>query len=422
MSSVKIAYIGMTHLGLNSAVAAAEKGFAVVCFDLQQELIANLKKGQLPVVEPRLSELLNQNNHRLHFTHQLSDLKKCDLLYIALDIATNELGQSDLTAIHSLIEVIQPVLHTNQILIILSQVPPGFTRRMDMDRIPVLYQVETLIFGQAIERALHPERLIIGTAAPQEPLPSKLVAFLQTFGCPILTMCYESAELAKIAINLFLVSSISTTNTLAELCEQIGANWYEIAPALQLDRRIGKYAYLSPGLGLAGGNLERDLATFSNLANLHGTDTGVVRAWQHNARYRRNWVLKQIHQQGIHLQKATIALLGLAYKKNTSSIKNSPAIDLLAHLCHCSVRVYDPAVKMLPDCYSNIEIVDHAEQAYQNADLLIIMTPWDEFKNLSIQDMANALQGKTVIDPYGLFNQQDCINWGLNYTKLGTST
>jgi UDPglucose 6-dehydrogenase len=414
---MKIAYVGMTHLGLNSAVAAAEKGFEVVCLDPQQGLIANLKKSQLPVIEPQLPELLKKNSHRIHFTHQLSDLEQCDLIYVAPDIPTNELGQSDLKSIRSLIDWIQPVVNKNQILMILSQVPPGFTRQISKSGIPVFYQVETLIFGQAIERALHPERFIIGTADPQQPLPAKLTRFLQAFACPILPMRYESAELSKIAINMFLVSSVSTTNTLAELCEKIGADWSEIAPALQLDRRIGKFAYLSPGLGIAGGNLERDLATFSSLADLHGTDAGVVRAWQKNAHYRRNWVLRKIHQQ--QKKAPTIAMLGLAYKKDTSSIKNSPAIDLLSHLCHSPVRVYDPAVKALPDCYSNVEVVAHAKETYPNADLLLIMTPWDEFKSLPLNDIAKDLKGKTVIDPYGILNQKECVDLGLNYHKLG---
>lgn len=416
---MKIAYVGMTHLGLNSAVAAAEKGFEIVCMDPQKELIANLKKKQLPVVEPRLPELFSKNSHRMRFTHQFSDLEQCDLIYIAPDIPTNECGQSDLRPICSLVDSIQPVLNKNHCLIILSQVPPGFTRQILNDRTPVFYQVETLIFGQAIERALHPERFIIGTANPQEPLPAKLTAFLQAFACPILPMRYESAELSKIAINMFLVSSVSTTNTIAELCEKIGADWSEITPALQLDKRIGKFAYLSPGLGIAGGNLERDLTTFSSLADLHGTDAGIVRAWQKNARYRRNWILRKIHQQKIDLKKAKIAILGLAYKKDTSSIKNSPAMDLLAHLCHCPVRVYDPAVKALPDCYSNVEVVAQAKETYPHADLLVVMTPWDEFKSLSLKEIAKDLRGKTVIDPYGILDQKECVDLGLNYYKLG---
>src|SRR5208282_3885562 len=133
------------------------------------------------------------------------------------------------------------------------QVPPGFTR--GVARVPherLIYQVETLIFGRAVERALHPERFIVGCADPARPLPPAFAAFLASFGCPILPMRYESAELCKISINFFLVASISAANSLAELSEHIGAEWSEIMPALRLDKRIGPHAYIAPGLGIAG--------------------------------------------------------------------------------------------------------------------------------------------------------------------------
>src|SRR5262249_61279085 len=128
------------------------------------------------------------------------------------------------------------------------------------------YQGKTLVFGQAVERALKPERPIVGCAEPAAPLEARFRTVLSAFGCPILPMRYESAELAKISINCCLVASVTVANTLAQVCEKIGADWGEIAPALKLDRRIGAYAYLAPGLGIAGGNLERDLATVQRLS------------------------------------------------------------------------------------------------------------------------------------------------------------
>src|SRR5262249_28035441 len=162
--------------------------------------------------------------------------------------------------------VIGPVWR-GAVLVILSQVQPGYTRalRQRLDdvlgckEISLYYQVETLVFGRAVERALKPERFMVGCGDPARPLPASYQELLAAFGCPILPMCYESAELSKIAINVFLTASVTATNTLAEICEHIGADWAEIVPALRLDKRIGPFAYLSPGLGLAGGNLERDL-------------------------------------------------------------------------------------------------------------------------------------------------------------------
>src|SRR6266542_5708454 len=133
-------------------------------------------------------------------------------------------------------------------------------------------------------------------ADPQAPLPAALAALLGECGCPVLPMRYESAELAKIAINMCLVASIATANTLAELCERIGADWGEIAPALRLDRRIGPHAYLAPGLGIAGGNLERDLHTVCRLADAHGTDAGVVHACLGNSRHRGQWATRTLRK------------------------------------------------------------------------------------------------------------------------------
>jgi UDPglucose 6-dehydrogenase len=208
----------------------------------------------------------------------------------------------------------------------LSQVPPGYTRARQRLGRTLIYQVETLIFGRAVERALNPERTIIGLPDPVAPLPPAYHAYLQGHGNPpLLPMRLESAELAKISINCCLVASVAVANTLSELCERIGADWSEIAPALKLDRRIGPHSYLTPGLGIAGGNLERDLATVLRFAEAHHTDAGVVAAWVANSRHRKAWSAQVVKAELLEKNpRARIAVLGLAYKENTHSIKNSP--------------------------------------------------------------------------------------------------
>src|SRR5262249_7021885 len=181
------------------------------------------------------------------------------------------------------------------VIVVLSQVPPGYTRARQLSGRLLYYQVETLVFGRAVERATKPERFIVGVPEAGQPLPLALETFLDAFGCPILPMRFESAEFTKISINCCLVASVSIANTLAELCERIGADWSEIAPALKLDRRIGTYSYLTPGLGLAGGNLERDLATIMRLAEEYGTDAGVIQAFVANSAHRKDWALRILH-------------------------------------------------------------------------------------------------------------------------------
>ena len=420
MTAPLVGFAGMTHLGLNSAAACAERGFSTVCFDKDDTTIAALRAGKLPVTEPELDDMIAHNSRRLRFTADSADLASCDVVYIAPDVATDDNGASNLTTVRALVEEVRQALREDATLVILSQVPPGFCRAIAGNSARIFYQVETLIFGRAVERALHPERYIIGCADPTQPLPAHFRRVLEASECPILTMRYESAELAKIAINMFLVSSVSTTNTLAEICEKIGANWFEIAPALRLDRRIGAYAYLTPGLGIAGGNLERDLATIAAIGDAYGTDVGVVRAWRANSRHCRDWVLRKIYATGLGARDTKLSLLGLAYKENTHSTKNSPALTLLSDLTFHSVTVYDPVVAPQADWHPQLKQASSALHACQDADGLVITTPWPEFRKLSPSDIAAKLKGKIVIDPFACLDHGACIEADLIHLSLGT--
>jgi len=292
---LNIGIVGMTHLGLITAISFAAKGFTILGFDKNPALIKELKVKNFHLMEPDFLELYEANKHNVQFSDDPSNIDKMDIIYIAADVVTNEVGLSDLTYVNNLIETIIPYIHQEALLIILSQVPPGFTRKIAFDKNRLFYQVETLIFGQAISRALYPERYIIGCIKPSQPLPDKYKFLLQAFECPILPMRYESAELAKISINCCLVASISVANILSEICENIGADWSEIIAALKMDKRIGKNAYLNPGLGLAGGNLERDLATVKALGHEHGVHTEIVKAWINHSNYKKDWVLRILH-------------------------------------------------------------------------------------------------------------------------------
>jgi len=422
VSRPTIGFAGMTHLGLLSVVAAAERGFPVVAFDPDPARIDPLRRGELPVAEPGLPELLAKNRERLSLTGSAAELARCDLVYIALDVPTDEAGVSDLAPVRALIERVESVLGADASLVVLSQVPPGFTRGLRGPAARRFYQVETLIVGRAVERALHPEWFVVGCADPALPFPGPLAEFLSAFGCPILPMRYESAELAKLAVNMYLAGSVSITNTLAELCEKIGADWSEIAPALRLDKRIGEHAYLAPGLGIAGGNLERDLATVCRLADAHGTDAGVVVAWIANSRHRRDWVLAQVHDRVISKNPdPTLAVLGLAYKPDTASTKNSPSLALLSALAPFAVRVYDPVVAPPAALHPRLTGAASALEACVGADALVIMTPWGEFRALRVDAVAARLRGRTVIDPHGVLDSRACHAAGLEHVTLGVS-
>ncbi len=420
MSEPVIGFAGMTHLGINSAVAAAGRGFDTVCFDADAAGIARLKAGTLPVVEPGLPELLEQNKPRITYTADVGELKRCGLVYVAADVPTDDQGQSDLAGIRALIDTVASRLGRDAILVILCQVPPGFTRSLALPKERLYYQVETLIFGRAVERAMHPERFIVGSAEPDRPLPQALHAFLSAFGCPILPMRYESAELAKISINCCLVASVTVANTLAELSERIGADWSEIAPALKLDKRIGPQAYLAPGLGLAGGNLERDLATVLRFSEATGSEAGLIESFVRNSRHRRDWTLRTLHAHVLAAHpKAVIGVLGLAYKENTHSTKNSPSLALIARLAPWRLRVYDPVAPASAAGHPDVTGCASALEVAQGVDALVIMTPWPAFRDLKADQLARAMTGRAVIDPYRVLDGKTVVAAGLDYFTLG---
>jgi UDPglucose 6-dehydrogenase len=409
-----IGFAGMTHLGVNSAAAAMQRGFQVVGFDPDRAVIDALKLGRPPVTEPGLEEILQEKKSLATFTADAADLGRCDVVYISTDVATDDTGQSDLSAVRRLIDAAGKVLGKDAILVVLCQVPPGFTRGIDFPKQRLYYQVETLVFGRAVDRAVNPERFIVGCAEPATPLPEPYRAFLGAFGCPILPMQYESAELAKIAINCCLVASVSVANTLAELCERMGAVWSEISPALKLDKRIGQHAYLSPGLGIAGGNLERDLQTVIRLAGELGTDAGVVKAWVANSQHRRGWAARKIREVLLDGKPgATVAVWGLAYKENTHSVKNSPSLATIAQLQGAALRLHDPVV---PGSTAK----DPLEVA-RGADALMILTPWPQYGEVAPAQIAAAMRGRLVLDPYGVLDPKAAAAAGLRIHTLGRS-
>jgi len=420
MSGPRIGFAGLTHLGLVSAAAVAAKGFEVVAVDADAARVAEINAGRLPVTEPELADLVCANRERLQFSADFAALSACDLVYVAADVPTDDRGASDLKPIEALISAVTAALNPEALLIVLCQVPPGFTRRLPVPAARRFYQVETLVFGRAVERATKPERFIVGCEAPEQRLPEAYRKFLESFDCPILPMRYESAELAKIAINCCLVASVTVANTLAELSEKIGADWAEIAPALRLDRRIGPHSYLAPGLGIAGGNLERDLATVLRLSENVGSDASVISAYLHSSLHRRDWALRVLHREVLaEKPEAVLGVLGLAYKENTHSTKNSPSLALIENLQPWRLKLFDPVVSAGVAPHPNTVGAKSALEAAEGVDALLVMTPWPEFRNLKPAQLDAAMRGKIVIDPYRVFETGALRAAGLRHFVLG---
>lgn len=419
MSSPVVGFAGLTHLGLNSAAAAAARGFRTIGFDADSALIERLRRGEPHVEEPQLADLMREHEDKLTFVSEADGLAECDLVYVAVDVPTDDYGASDLRPVEEIISRTKSALRDDALLVVLCQVPPGFTRSIDFPTDRLFYQVETLIFGRAVERALYPERFIVGCALPGRPLPQAFSDFLGAFECPILPMSFESAELAKISINMCLVASVSVANTLAEVCEQVGADWLQIVPALKLDKRIGQYSYLSPGLGIAGGNLERDLTTIVRLAARHGTDAGVVEAFIANSRHRRGWAFRTLEELVLRgSPSARIAVLGLTYKEDTHSLKNSPSLALISELGGRTVTAYDPLAAS-DATGPGVKRARSALDAIQDSDVLVVMTPWPEFRSISADEITARMRGRTVLDPYAVLSGGALREAGFTYATLG---
>jgi UDPglucose 6-dehydrogenase len=420
MSGPVVGFAGLTHLGLVSALALASKGFRVVGYDSDAARVRDIAAGRLPVVEPGLDELARGCAQRISFSSQVEDLGACDIVYISTDVPTDDRGESDLSGISASIAQVIASLSPQALLVVLCQVPPGFIRALPLPSERLFYQVETLVFGRAVERATRPERYIVGCADPAKALPEAFAAVLGAFGCPILPMRYESAELAKIAINCCLVASVTIANTLAELSERIGADWREIVPALKLDARIGQGAYLAPGLGIAGGNLERDLATIARLSQETGSEASVILAFVANSRHRRDWAARVLHDEVLRSKAdALIGILGLAYKENTHSTKNSPSLALIATLAPYRLKVYDPVVPPAAAGHPRAQGAASALAAAEGVDALAIMTPWPAFRELKPTDLARVMVGRTILDPYRILDGRAAAAAGLDYFTLG---
>ena len=414
---LNIGFVGMSHLGLNYLAAASEKGFSVVGFDNDKDKIHKIKKRTLYLSEPNLWNLINKNSNKIIFSDNFKNLKSCDLVFISQDIETDKKGKAKLIKLKKLINTAILNISKNAILIILSQVKPGFMRKIKFDKSRLYYQVETLVFGKAIERAINPERIIVGLFKTNSNIKSKYFSYLKKFSCPILKMKYESAELTKISINILLASTITSTNLLAEVCEKVSADWQEVVPALQLDERIGKKSYLKPGLGISGGNIERDIFSVREIIKNNDGPLSIINSFKKNSDYMKSWVFRVLNKNRILNKNSNICILGLSYKENTDSTKNSPTISLLKKIKNNPIKIYDPKA-ILKNNYKNCLQVKNMLSAIKNTNLIILMTPWSEFKN--INKYFNFIKKKSVIiDPHRVIDLKYLKKRSFEYFTLG---
>lgn len=421
-----IGFLGLTHLGLVSAAGAAERGARVLVHDLDPDVVTAVGAGCLPVHEPGLREAIERAGDRLRFTSRAADLEHCDVIYVAPDVPTLAGGASDVAIVDRYLDVAAAIAPAGSCVVVLSQVQPGFTRPhrplVERSGRTLAYQVETLVFGRALDRAVRPERTIVGLPDSAVPLHPAHRAFLERFEAPIISMRYESAELCKIAINALLVSSVATTSMLAGICEAVGADWYELIPALRLDARIGPSAYLAPGLGVGGTNLGRDIATIDRLAREHGPDASLVAAWRAVSATAAGWPLRiLIERAPLAAADAAVGVWGLAYKQDTASTRGSAGVTLARTLAAAGIRTaaYDPVAEPVVIASPSFVRVDDPLAACSGADALVVTTPWPAFRDSDMAAVRRELRGKLVIDPFGLLDPTAVADEGLTHLTAG---
>ena len=394
---IQVGFFGLSHLGLVTMVAFANKDVHTYGYDPDVNLVNHINLGNFAVEEPNLLATFHNKRSNITVSSDYHILNSCNIIYFSNDIETDSFGFSNLTKAKRLLKQLISHMTSSQILVILSQVPPGFTRSIAKLHPNTNYQVETLIFGDALARAETPERIIVGTK-DGKIISKQYEALLSLFQCPILVMNYESAEFTKITINMYLVNDIVLTNALSQIVRTHNGKWSDIRPALQLDRRIGSSAYLNPGLGISGGNLERDIRTWETLCNPSDQAYSLMKVFTSNSRKQKQWLVSEITRV-LRKHNYRIALLGLSYKENTNSIKNAASNIVYKKFRNHIVRVYDPLIKDFPGAKKSL-FASNISQCVLNTDLLIILTPSIEF--FGIETTVNNSTIKCVIDPFNV--------------------
>lgn len=428
--SYTVGVVGLSHLGITWSVGNADLGFKVLAYDPDQATVNRLSQGDLIIPEPGLAAQYQRAKPLLHFTATPEGLAECDVIFFAKDVPYDEEGVIDLTEIDQLWDRIIPHLAANADVVFMGQVPVGYTRRLVADirrRRPgvpfqLVYRVETITISQAVTDFLKPDRIILGLEQKNLPLTEKMRAvLLAPFDCAHTIANYESAELTKSAINIYLANAVTFVNTIADLAENTGGDVRDIIAAMKLDKRFSPLCYWRPGLGFAGGHLERDIMSLSKLSREHDLQPTMLQTILANSKARYQWLARALEQHVFaHTKRPKIALWGLAYKKGTDSLHNAHCVKVLRdYLPKAEFVAYDPVAK-LPATFGAVTTATDKFEALQGVDAVIILTEWDEFK---VNDPAPflAMRNAVVIDAVDVIGEAVLAHPAVNVLKMGVS-
>ncbi|MBN8524990.1 MAG: UDP-glucose/GDP-mannose dehydrogenase family protein [Planctomycetes bacterium] len=441
---MRIAIFGTGYVGLVTGTCFAEMGNDVTCIDVDAAKVARLRKGESPIYEPGLNELLLDNIHhgRLAFTTVASDgLKDAEVAFICVGTPMSEDGRADLRYVESAARDIGKAMQAHVLVVDKSTVPVGtadkvrgwiadeLSKRGAAIAFDVASNPEFLKEGSAVEDFMKPDRVVVGVDSPKAgALLHELYAPFIRNGLRFYTMDIRSAEMTKYAANSMLATKISFINEIANICERVGADVRQVRLGVGADSRIG-LQFLHPGCGYGGSCFPKDVRALARTAEEHGYQPRILEAVDQVNKAQLRVVQRKLaawaELNGRKLSDLRIAVWGLAFKPNTDDVREAPAIGLVREMSALGaiVRAHDPkatheaqrALGQLP----RVTYHDEPYEATEGADVLCLMTEWRPFRRPDFRKLARQLSGKTIFDGRNQYDDARCREFGLTVYPIG---
>jgi UDPglucose 6-dehydrogenase len=425
--------VGTGYVGLVVGACLAENGNNVVCVDVDEAKVAALRRGEIPIYEPGLSEMLPRNvaEERLSFTTDLdAAVKASDILFIAVGTPQDKDGSADMRYVLEVAAGIARAMDGFKIVITKSTVPVGTARRVRetiaaLTRHPfaVVSNPEFLKEGTAVDDFMKPDRVVIGTDDPKiEAVMKELYEPFVRTGRPILVMDHASAEITKYAANAMLATRISFMNEIANLCDRVGADVRHVRMGIGTDSRIGS-SFLFPGVGYGGSCFPKDVKALLRVGRDEGVELKVVEAVEVANQAQKEALVPKVEAYLGGLEGKVIALWGLAFKPRTDDMREAPSLAIIERLVErgAQVRAYDPkamaaAEKLVED---RAMLCHRAYDALQGADALIVVTEWNEFREPDFARMKSLMRRPAIFDGRNIYNPQHLKGLGFHYEGIG---
>jgi UDPglucose 6-dehydrogenase len=421
-----IAVIGTGYVGLSSGACFAKLGHKVVCVDVLQAKIDNLNKGILPIVETGLDALVAEGVEAglLTFTTDVvSAVIDAEVVFLCVPTPEGADGSADLSYIQTAARTLAPLLLSGAVVVNKSTVPVGSTkvveRELKRPDVAVVSNPEFLREGSAIHDFLHPDRIVVGSDNQEAAV--RVAALYEKVGAPVVVTDPASAETIKYAANAFLATKISYVNAVAAICEGVGADINDVVLGLGYDKRIG-HEFLRPGPGWGGSCFPKDTKAMVKIAEDAGYDFGLLKGviTVNDQQYGR--IVDKIRAAaGGSLKGKKIASWGLTFKALTDDLRDSPAVEIVLRLLAegAEVTVYDPTVSVAPKGLDAITISVSPLDACSGADVLAVLTEWDEFRWVSPVEIATVMNGRQVVDARNLLDRSEWRRSGFEYQGIG---